>query len=202
MSSKIDLPQVIAKLLKQESELQDPLLMFEPSREAAEKNFQIMEQNNLNLESVLNNLEKSITTYGSKFKSTTLLQELLQKHPRWHMMKNQLENGVSFPTRELTKEIHNLDVMQAVKQGNHKSAENHADALEEAIKKEIEHEWMILLKAADALKIPNVEIAPLGVAEHLGINAEGEFVPKRRVTHDLSFPGAFSKESINSCIQS
>ena len=38
----------------------------------------------------------------------------------------------------------------------------------------------------------------MGVAEQLGVTASGDFEPKLRVTHDLSFPGAYSNESINS----
>ena len=38
----------------------------------------------------------------------------------------------------------------------------------------------------------------MGVVEHLGVTASGKFEEKLRVTHDLSFPGATSEESINS----
>jgi hypothetical protein len=41
-------------------------------------------------------------------------------------------------------------------------------------------------------------MAPMGVADQLGVSATGEFIEKLRVTHDLSFPGSESKESINS----
>ena len=59
---------------------------------------------------------------------------------------------------------------------------------------------MLPLKTADALKIPGLKLSPLGVAEHLGINKRGIFVPKARMIHDLSFPGASSGESLNSRI--
>ena len=38
----------------------------------------------------------------------------------------------------------------------------------------------------------------MGVTEQLGINASGQFVPKLRITHDLSFSGKESGELINS----
>ena len=41
----------------------------------------------------------------------------------------------------------------------------------------------------------------MGVADQLGIDSNGEFVSKLRITHDLSFPGAVSGESINSRIR-
>ena len=46
--------------------------------------------------------------------------------------------------------------------------------------------------------MPNLELASIDVAKHLGINSLGEYITKQRVTHDLSFPGIKSKESINS----
>ena len=41
----------------------------------------------------------------------------------------------------------------------------------------------------------------MGVATHIGINEEGKFLPNNRVTHDLSFPGEISGESVNSRVQ-
>ena len=41
----------------------------------------------------------------------------------------------------------------------------------------------------------------MGVASHVRIMEDGSFQEKLRVTHDLSFPGAFSGESVNSRVQ-
>lgn len=49
-----------------------------------------------------------------------------------------------------------------------------------------------------AIKILDLKITPMVVAEHLSINSFGECIPKQRVTHGLSWPGIWSKESINS----
>ena len=38
----------------------------------------------------------------------------------------------------------------------------------------------------------------MGVVEHLGINDEGNYVPKKRITHDLSWEGIPSKKSLKS----
>ena len=38
----------------------------------------------------------------------------------------------------------------------------------------------------------------MGVAEQLGVTSSGTFETKRRVTHDLSFAGECSEESVNS----
>jgi len=98
----------------------------------------------------------SISSYGSKFKSPKLLEELFRNHPRWLILKNQLINGVSFPLRDLPKDVYYKDLIGAVKRGNHKSAEKHSEELHKSILKEIKFGWMIPLKASDALKIPGI----------------------------------------------
>ena len=45
--------------------------------------------------------------------------------------------------------------------------------------KEIKKGWSLILPEDSVLKIPNLELAPMGVAEHLGINILGEYVTKK-----------------------
>ena len=98
----------------------------------------------------------------------------------------------------LSEEIRLLDLKGSLNRGNHKSAKRNEDYLGKAMSKEILKGWGLILLEESALNIPGLEIAPMGVVEHLGINPLGEYVPKQRVTHDLSFPGVRSGESINS----
>ena len=60
--------------------------------------------------------------------------------------------------------------------------------------KEVRKGWDILLPGDTYDKLPGLELSPMGVATHTGICSDGTFVEKDRVTHDLSFPGAVSKE--------
>ena len=69
------------------------------------------------------------------------------------------------------------------------------------MEKEVLKGWSISLQIDDALSIPNAEAAPHGLANQATINELGEVVEKERVTHDLSFPGKESGESINSRIK-
>ena len=55
--------------------------------------------------------------------------------------------------------------------------------------KEIQKGWGLVLPEDSVLKLPNLELASMGVAEHFGINSLGEYITEERVTHDLSFPG-------------
>ena len=67
--------------------------------------------------------------------------------------------------------------------------------------KEICKGWILVLPEDKYDSIPELVLNPMGVATHIGITPEGTFDPKRRVTHNLSFPGFYSEESINSRIQ-
>ena len=116
-------------------------------------------------------------------------------------MKDRLENGAIFPVSEITEEERLQDIEAATKRGNHKSAEKHELYLADAFTKEVQKGWILILPDKDVKNIPGLELAPMGVADQLGVSATGEFVSKLRVTHDLSFPGKISKKSINSRVK-
>ena len=44
-------------------------------------------------------------------------------------------------------------------------------------------------------------MSPMGVSEQIGVSETGKFVPKKILTHDLSFPGVKSDHSINSRVK-
>ena len=58
----------IDHLLRAEEELHPPILEFEPSMEAAERNYAKLQQRQFDLESILRTRDKSILSYGSEFK--------------------------------------------------------------------------------------------------------------------------------------
>ena len=152
------------------------------------------------MERLLNPAERCTTSYGSEFKEVTELRGLLSKHPRWKDLKEKLENGCEYHLKDLPEDQRVQDLQERVRRGNHKSAEKQEAFLSDAMRKEVEKGWALIIPEEKALEIPLIEIAPLGVAEHLGISETGDYVPKLRLTHDLSFPGAVSSESINSRI--
>ena len=65
------------------------------------------------------------------------------------------------------------DLSQVISQGNHKSASNHTKFLVEAIKKEINKGWILVLPFEKAINIPDLVISPMGVVEQLGISPSG-----------------------------
>ena len=193
-----DIHLKIKHLLTIESTLIQPELKFEVSDEAAEFNWLLLSSNDFNLEDLLHRNGQSVTCYGSEFKPTNELEKLLAFHPRWPALKDKLDNGSKFPVAEATEESRLLDLHQAFDRGNHKSALKNEEFLAEAIEKETKKGWLICIPEDKFDKVPNLVISPMGVADQLGVTATGDFAMKRRVTHDLSFPGQYSGESINS----
>ena len=116
-------------------------------------------------------------------------------------MRKRLELGACFPIEDMDEETRKRDLQAMKSRGNHKSAIKHEDHLSAAFTKEVEKGWILLLPDKDINNIPDLELAPMGVADQLGISATGEFVSKLRVTHDLSFPQEISGESLNSRVK-
>jgi len=146
-----DFAKTIAKLLHKEEKMFPPKFRFDVCKETAEFNFNLLKENNFDLEALLNPEEKCITNYRSEFKSVEDLAELLHRHPRWDALKEKLEKGCEFPVEDLSEELRQLDLEAALKQGNHKSAEKHAAHLEKAMSKEIKKGWNLLLLEEHAM---------------------------------------------------
>ena len=195
-----ELSDTIAKLLQSSCKLNKPIFKFEVSESAAQFNIEKLREHDFNLDKLLNN-QKSVTSYGSEFKPIAELQPLLGHHPRWNEMKKRLEEGACFPIKEIDEETRLQDLNAMKIRGNHKSAIKNEDYLSSAFEKEVKKGWILLLPDKDIDTIPDLELAPMGVADQLGVSATGEFVKKLRVTHDLSFPQAISGESINSRVK-
>ena len=196
--SGISMIRALTALLEASSDMQPPTFKFEASKEAASHNFKLLQHHNFQLEDLLNEPYNSVTAYGSEFKSIALIESLLSNHHRWPAFKTRLEQGADFPLAALDEAVRQQDFAAAMQRGNHKSADKNLDFLAAALKQEVEKGWALIIKEADAPLYPRLELAPLGVAGHVGISASGEFIMKHRVTHDLSFPGAYSNESVNS----
>ena len=82
--------------------------------------------------------------------------------------------------------------------GNHKSASGKcATILATKLAKEVNKGWCIPILPNHALKIPNLEISPLGLTHQASINEQEEIIDKDRVTHELSLPRIASETSIN-----
>jgi hypothetical protein len=174
-----------------------PIIKFELSREAAQHNKTVFESFDNSLHDILES-STSIMKYGSEFKPTSILFPLLHSHKNWDHFKQILEKGSTFPLNTIDEETRKEDFEAALKYGNHKSATAQPDILLAHVTKEIQRGWMIPILPDHAKLLEKATISPMGIVSQLTINERGEVIPSNRITHDLSFPGAASKQSINS----
>ena len=195
-SSPFDIVSVLRKLLHSAKPLVRPFLDFIVSPEAAEYNFHLLRGHNFNLHKLLNDMSDgtSVTSYGSEFKPPSELSPLLKRHPRWKVLSTLLQEGSSWPIQSIPEPHRIGDLEEALQRGNHQSASKHGSFLADALSNEVVKGWELILPASRAKEIPELVISPMGVAEHVGVQADGTFATKARITHALSFPGAISNE--------
>jgi hypothetical protein len=174
-----------------------PIIKFELSREAAQHNMNVFKSFNNSLHNILDS-STSIMKYGSEFKPTSILYPLLHSHQNWDHFKQLLEHGSSFPLNTIDEDTSKEDFDAALKYGNHKSATAQTEILLAHVTKEIQRGWMIPILPEHAKQLEKATISPMGIVSQSTINERGEVIPSNRITHDLSFPGAASKQSINS----
>jgi len=191
----------IERLLKVKSDLHPPKFRFDICDEAAEFNFKLLKERKFDLASLLNPTERCITSYGSEFQDVEELDPLFCNHPRWPALRHHLLHGCHYPVEEQDEETRIKDLDANIARGNHKSAGKKEKVLSDAMAKEVQKGWCLLLPADKIKEIPEAELEPLGVATRKGITETGEYIDKDRVTHDCSHEGEFSGQSLNSRIK-
>ena len=190
--------QAIHKVLSASlSPIQPTTFIFQPTIHAAEHNMQIIKSHG-RLEATITAQHNSPISYGSEFRTTSILQPLMHRRPIWEKTFHILNNGTTFPLTQINDTIRHKDLLAALEYKNHKSAHPSTSSLEKHISTEIEHGLSLPLPPNFTLELEDAEIAPHGMVKQNTITELGEIVEKERVTHDQSYPGQYSKESINS----
>jgi hypothetical protein len=86
------------------------LFKFERSSEAATHNATILELNDHSLEKAILSMHSSILSYGSEFKHSSDLEELLCHHPFCPQLKDILTNGATSPLRDMSEKDRLTDI--------------------------------------------------------------------------------------------
>ena len=87
---------------------------------------------------------------------------------------------------------------ESINKGNHKSAltEEYRPTVTKLMKQDVELGYGIPLSVECIKQIPGAEVYPVGCQHQWTIDENGNSIPKKRVTHDLSF-NKKSKKSVN-----
>ena len=153
---------------------------------------------NFSLEATINASKNSPISYGSEFRSTSVLSSLLSHHPQWALFKNLLNNGSLWPLSKISEEHRLAAVNEAFKFGNHKGATQNQDLLKSLIEEDVTHGFILPLPLEKIKQIPGILLAPLNIVRQNTINKDGDIFKKDRLTHDQSFAFHGSNTSVNS----
>jgi hypothetical protein len=178
-----------------------PVFQFKYSEEAANHNFKVLKDNNFDLTKIMLENPHSSLRPGSEFRPIALLEPIFQNHPLWTRMRHTLVHGAHYYLSPLDEEIRRQDLEAAIEFGNHKSAIKHKHETVAALKKEVEKGWQLPLPMDKLLDIPQIEMAPIGMAEQMKLCSTGERVPSLRLTHNMSMIQKASGTSLNARVE-
>ncbi len=174
---------------KKTTPLNPPLFIFKRCPNAAAHNAKILEEHNFQLDSIIKTQHPSQISYGSEFRSSIDLEELLRNHPLWPKLQDILDNGASFPLEPISDKDREEDLDFHSTRGNHKSTMKYFDIINNIVTEDIERGFALPLPLSILKKLPNASIAPLGCQKQSTIDDKGNIIPKYRMTHDQTFPG-------------
>ncbi len=118
--SQLRFLEVLAHLHSQApSPLNEPCFCFERNLEAAIHNASILEEYNFDLNRIIITKHPSPISYGSEFKTSSELEEILQDHPHWPFLKEILDKGATFPLHPISQQDRIMDLNFHWDRGNH-----------------------------------------------------------------------------------
>jgi hypothetical protein len=141
------------------------------------------------MKEVILSLHPSILSFGSEFKPSSDLEELLHPHPFWQHLKEILDHGAKFPLLPISREDRINDLNFHLERGNRKSTSKFKEMMDPLVSDNITHGFTLPLPIDSLHNIHEASLAPLGCHKQETINEFGDKIPKYRMTHDQSFPG-------------
>ena len=171
---------------------------FKHTTEAAAHNSSILAQHNFDLVATMDaHAQGTHLQYGSEFRPSIDLEELLQHHPLWMRTQAILDSGSKMPLQPMDPLLEQEDLLLGLKRGNYKGATLRVPLLIKLVTKDVTHAFALPISTDSAEKIKDGRWAPLNIASQWTIDAKGDKIMKDRLTHDQSFRGLRSDISIN-----
>ena len=190
----------IRQIISLEEQLPSPhYFRFENTSEAAIFNANLIKNTDYDFIKTYQKQQGSIVTAGSEFRNIEKLKKLLSNHEDWKEFRTIVTSGCDYKLKPIVNEdTRKSDLTSMIERGNHKSATKPINfpTLMKGFEKEVRKGWTIPVTLDSIKKIRNLFIIPLGVAEQYSIDESGNRIPKKRITHDASFPSP-SGDSVN-----
>lgn len=150
----------LRSIVQKATPLNPPLFIFKRCPNAAAHNAKILEEHNFQLDSIIKTQHPSQISYGSEFRSSIDLEELLRDHPLWPKLQDILDNGASFPLEPISDKDRKEDLDFHSTRGNHKSTMKYFDVINNIVTEDIERGFALplplsILKNYQMLLLPH-----------------------------------------------
>ena len=138
-----------------------PSLLPGINKKAVQHNGNILECNRFNLSQIIDKNRGSTMQYGSEFHPTAMLDKIFHSHRYWKRVRTNLEKGVHYNVKKLTKKKREENLRRALAYGNHKSAKDRPEACLELMEKEADLGYSACFPLEHAKNIVNRELYPV-----------------------------------------
>jgi hypothetical protein len=160
---------------------------FQWTKAAADHNLATLQKYGFDLAEALDEQPFSALTVGSEFRAPSVLAPFSQLHPLWPKVSQMLVSGCDYVLLPLTEADRLEDIRANMMRGNHQSATQHAERIQQMMESEVTNGWQLILPLVAIFLLPGAVLGPLGIVSQDTISELGEIVPKWRLTHDQSF---------------
>jgi hypothetical protein len=98
-----------------------------------------------------------------------------------------LVSGCDYALEPLTEAERLEDIRANMLRGNHQSAKQHSNRIQEMMESEVTNGWQLILPKLATFLLAGAVLGPLGIVSQETISERGEIISKWRLTHDQSF---------------
>ena len=164
-------------------------LQFEFTVEAATYSSNLLEEVGYDLGKFIDQNPGSTISYGSKLCPLDQLEPLLTHHYSYERFKSNYINGIDYPLEPLDNEARRAILANPIERGNYKSAlsDEERPHVTKLMQQDVELGYGIPLTVDCVSKIQGAEVYPVGCQNQQTIDEKSNVIPKKRVTHNLSF---------------
>ena len=165
-----------------------PPLKFEFTAEATEYNSNLLAEHGFDYSKLVNSSPDSTISYGSELRPMDQLEPLLGHMPNWDTFKRNATQGIDYPDNELPEEKRIELLEETIARGNHKSAlsEEGRPHVTKGMISDVELGYAFPVSIDCVRNMPGAEVYPVGMQNQMTIDKNGDPMPKKRLTHDLS----------------
>ena len=172
-------------------QLRKSKLNFTYTKEAAITNMQLLADNDFSIEALLTSESPTSLSPGSEFRPNETLFPLFKLHQNAEKLISIATNGVKYKFingHEYSEQDRLKDLREAISTNiNNKSAIHRPEAVEKAIKKDVERGLSFVIPLASSYELKDkIGFIPLGTAEQWSSDEKGNPRLKIRMTQDCS----------------